>query len=295
MTLVHFLLPYWGDAALLDVAVSSVLAQSDHDWRLTIVDDHHPDPRAGNTYANHRDHRIEYLRNTENLGVAGNFEHCRTLADGELVVFLGSDDVLLPDYVAGMRRARNENPEATIIQPRVRVIGGDGTPAVSLVERVKARLTPAHERPLVLSGEDLAVSLLRGNWLYWPSLAFDADAVRRHAFRADLPIILDLAFIIDLVLDGAALVLREEETFCYRRHEASASSLSSLHGTRFDDERRYYRQVAEQLQAHGWSRAAAVARHRVISRLHALSLTPAALTQRSGRGLGAVLRHAFSR
>ena len=295
MTLVHVVLPYWGDPALLDRAVGSVLAQSDPDWRLTIVDDHYPDTRAETTYSVHPDPRVDYLRNPQNLGVSGNFERCRTLAQGDLVVFMGSDDLLLPDYVAELRRARAEHPDATIIQPGVRVIDGEGRPSAGLAERVKKWLMPSGPRPVVLAGEELAVSLLRGNWLYWPSLAFEGASVARHSFRADLPIILDLAFILDMVLDGAQLVLREETTFCYRRHDESASSISSLQGSRFEDERRFFREIAERLEARGWPRAASVSRRRIVSRLHALSLLPAALAQRSRHGAGIVLRHALSR
>lgn len=295
MTLVHVVLPYWGDPALLDRAVGSVLAQTDPDWRLTIVDDDYPDPRAGTTYGTHADARIDYLRNGENLGVAGNFERCRALADGDLVVFLGSDDLLMPDYVAGLRRAKAAHPDATIIQPGVRVIDADDRPSTGLTERVKSRLAPSGPHPVTLTGEELAVSLLRGNWLYWPSLAFDGSAIARHTFRPDLPIILDLAFIIDLVLDGAQLVVREEVTFSYRRHDESASSVSSLGGSRFEDERRFFRETATRMEARGWNRAAGVARRRLVSRLHALSLVPAALNQRSRPALARVLRHAFSR
>lgn len=295
MTLVHVVLPYWGDPALLDRAVDSVLAQSDPGWRLTIVDDHYPDTRAEMTYSAHPDTRISYLRNPENLGVSGNFERCRALADGDLVIFLGSDDLLLPDYVAELRRARAEHPDATIIQPGVRVIDGEDRPSSGLAERVKAWLTPSGPRPVVLSGEELAVSLLRGNWLYWPSLAFEGTAVARHSFRPDLPIILDLAFILDMVLDGARLVLREEVTFCYRRHDDSASSISSLQGSRFADERRFYREIAGRLESRGWRRAASVSRRRWVSRMHALSLLPSAALQRSGRGVVIVLRHVLSR
>jgi glycosyltransferase involved in cell wall biosynthesis len=295
VTLVHLLLPYWGDPLLLDQTVASVLAQTDPQWRLTIVDDAYPDLRAQATYADHPDPRITYHRNAENLGVSGNFERCRRMADGDLVVFLGSDDLLLPGYVSGMRTALAAHPDATMIQPVVRVIGDDGLPSNGLAERMKARLAPRGPRPLTLAGEDLAVSLLRGNWLYWPSIAFARDAIARHSFRSDLPVILDLAIIMELVLDGGRLVLRPEETFCYRRHEASASSVSALHGSRFDDERRFYRETAARLEAHGWHRAAAVARHRVVSRLHAVSLLPGAARVRSRAGVATVLRHALSR
>ena len=294
MTLVHVLLPYWGKPELLDLAVDSVLAQSDPDWRLTIVDDHHPSLRARMTYDKHPDARITYLRNEENLGVTGNFERCRTLADGDLVVFLGSDDYLLPDYVAQLRRARTEHPRATIVQPGVGVVDSQGQPSFGMSDRVKAWLVPRRPRPFTLAGEELAASLLRGNWLYWPSLAFDRSAVARHRFRQDLPIVLDLAFVMDMVLDGAELVVLEEITFCYRRHDDSASSMSFLQGSRFDDEWQFYRELTDRLETRGWSRAASVGRRRVVSRLHVLSAAPDALRRRSWRELAGVLRRAVS-
>lgn len=286
MPLVHVVLPYWGDPDLLDRAVESVLAQSDPDWRLTIVDDHYPDLRARETYAAHPDARVSYLRNSENVGLTRNFERCREVAQGELVTFLGGDDLLLPHYVAELRTARAAHPGATIFQPGVRVIDGAGEPSHGLGERVKAWLAPSGPRPVTLSGEALAASLMRGNWLYWPSLAIDGAAVARHAFRTDLPIVLDLAFVMDMVLDGAELVVLDAVTFSYRRHGESASSVSSHRGSRFDDEKLFYREMVERLSARGWRRAAGVARRRVISRLHELSLVPGAVRRRLRRSPG---------
>ena len=283
LPLVHVVLPYWGDPGLLDQAVASVLAQSDGDWRLTIVDDHYPDLRAQETYGDHPDPRVTYLRNSENIGLTRNFERCRTVADGRLVVFLGCDDLLLPSYVAELRRARLQHPGATIFQPGVRVIDSEGRPSFGLNERVKSWLAPRGPRPLTLAGEGLAASLMRGNWLYWPSLAFEGAAVTAHAFRADLPIVLDLAFIMDMVLDGAELVALDEPAFCYRRHGESASSVSSSQGSRFDDEKLFYREMAERFEQHGWHRAAGVARRRIVSRLHELSLVPGAMRRRLRR------------
>lgn len=281
--LVHVVLPYWGDPDLLDRAVDSVLAQSDPDWHLTIVDDHYPDLRAQETYVDHPEARISYLRNSENIGLTHNFERCRTVADGELVTFLGCDDLLLPDYVAELRAARAAHPDATIFQPGVRVIDSAGEPSFGLGERVKAWLAPTGPRPVTISGEELAISLMRGNWLYWPSLAIDGAAVAAHSFRTDLPIVLDLAFVMDMVLDGAELVVLDAVTFSYRRHHGSASSLSSQSGSRFDDEKLFYREMVERLGALGWHRAAGVARRRIISRLHELTLVPGAVRRRLQR------------
>lgn len=290
----HVLIPYWGDPALLDATMATVLGQTDDRWRVTIVDDGYPDPTARETYADHADPRVEYLRNEVNLGLAANFEKCRTLATGTLAMFLGCDDLLHDDFVATVWRLHSAHPDVEMIQVGVRVIDGAGEPSNGLADRVKSMIRPSHSQPTVLGGERLATSLLRGNWLYWPSLVFRVDALGPRSFRADLPIILDLALIMDGVVDGNRLLLAPDICFDYRRHDDSASSISLLQGDRLADERRYFGEVSDSLVAHGWPRAARASRTHWTSRLHALSLLPAALRSRSRLALSRVLRHVLA-
>lgn len=289
--LLHVLIPYWGDPALLDATMATVLSQTDPRWRATIVDDAHPDPRARQTYGDHADPRVEYVRNEVNLGIAGNFEKCRTLATGRLAMFLGCDDLLHDDFVATIWRHHATHPDVEMIQVGVSVIDGAGRPANGLADRVKSWIRPKISAPTVLGGERLATSLLRGNWLYWPSLVFRVDALAVRSFRADLPIILDLALIMDAVAAGNRLLLVPQICFDYRRHDESASSLSLLQGERLADERRYFGEVAATLSARGWSRAARAARTHWTSRLHAVSLLPTAIRARSRSSTSRVLRH----
>jgi glycosyltransferase involved in cell wall biosynthesis len=289
--------PFWGDPALLWVTIDSVRAQTDDSWTLTVVDDCYPDPSVGEVLARETDPRIRYVRNEQNLGIAGNFQRCLDLASGDTVVFLGCDDVLGPDFVARARAVLADHPEAGIYQPGVRVIDAAGVETLPLGDRVKAWLRPRTSEPLLMSGEDLAVSLLRGNWLYWPSLVFRTEQVKRHAFRQDLPIILDLALVLDLVADGASLLLDPQVTFSYRRHESSLSGTALSDGSRFAQDRRYFAAAAEQMRRAGWPRAARAARTRLTSRLHALSLLPDALGARTDRGAAVrqVVRHTVAR
>jgi glycosyltransferase involved in cell wall biosynthesis len=291
----HLLVPYWGDPALLDQTLASVLAQTDDRWRVTVIDDAYHDPTAQRTWAAHPDERVTYLRNEVNLGVAGNFEKARRLASGTLVSFLGSDDLLHPSYVAEAWRVHEAHPDADVIQLGVEVVDELGRPADGLTERIKRGLMPRGEGPHVLEGEELATSLLRGNWLYWPSLVFTADALRDVRFRPDLPTILDLALVLDLVTGGARLVVDPVVCFSYRRHAQSASSLGLQAGDRFEEDRRFFAEAAGRMSERGWNRAARAARRRWISRLHAVSLSPEALRHRSGRQLRAIGRHAFTR
>lgn len=291
---VHLLVPYWGDPRLLDETLASVLAQTDPRWRVTVIDDAYPDPTAQQTWGDHPDPRIVYLRNETNLGVAGNFEKARRLASGTLVAFLGSDDLVHPSFVAEAWRVHGQHPDADIVQLGVEVIDDAGEPADGLTERIKRRLMPRGDGPRVLAGEELATSLLRGNWLYWPSLLFTGEALDRVRFRADLPTVLDLALVLDLVAGGSRLVLDPTVCFSYRRHPESASSRGLHTGARFDEDRRFFAEAADQMRQLGWPHAARAARRRWISRLHALSLAPAALRRCSLSQLRDVTRHAFT-
>ncbi len=296
MTTVDLMLPYWGEPEYLRATVRSVLAQTDPDWRLTVVDDAYPDPWAGDWLASLGDERVRYVRNPENRGINAVFRQCVELAEHDLVAVPGSDDLLLPGYVAVVRAAHARFPRADIIQPGVRVVDEHGAVATPLADVVKQRLVrPRGTGTRVLSGEPLATSLLHGDWLYWPSLVFRREAVQRTPFRPGLPIILDLALVLDMVLAGSQLVVEPAECFAYRRHSASASSVKLLDGSRFAGEREYFDLAARLMAERGWPRAARAARLHVTSRLYALTLLPAAARLRDAAAARTLLRHALAR
>ncbi len=287
--------PFWGDPELLHATVQSVRSQEDPRWTLTVVDDCYPDPTVQEHFARERDPRVRYLRNETNLGIAANFQRCLDLASGEAMMFLGSDDLLEPGFVSRTHALLAEFPQADIFQPGVRVIDEDGQTVLPLGDRVKRWLTPTAPGPVLHTGESLAASLLRGNWLYWPSLVFRTARVKQHAFRQDLPIILDLALVLDMVASGSALVLDPVVTFAYRRHATSLSGATLRDGTRFAQDRRYFADAAEQMGRVGWPRARRGAQLRWTSRLHALTLLPQAARLRDARVMRQVLRHAVAR
>jgi glycosyltransferase involved in cell wall biosynthesis len=290
---IDLVVPYWGEPRYLRELVASVLAQTDPRWRLTVVDDAYPDPWAGEYLAGLHDQRIVYLRNATNRGITDVFQQCADLVRAEVAAFPGCDDLLLPDYVAVVLEAHERFGEADIIQPGVRVVDGQGRRVAPLADVVKQRLLrPAARRPRLLGGEPLATGLLHGDWLYWPSLAFRREALERARFRPGLPIVLDLALVLDLVCTGSQLLLDPRECFAYRRHATSASSMTAVDGVRFRGEREFFDLAASQTAALGWRRATRAARLHVTSRMHALTLLPGALLHRDASA-GALLRHAL--
>ncbi|WP_087131177.1 glycosyltransferase family 2 protein [Microbacterium esteraromaticum] len=292
---IDIMLPFWGEPRLLFETVTSVLRQDDPDWRLLVLDDGYPDDSVAPWFEAVQDSRVQYRRNERNLGIVENFRASVEAAEAEYLVVLGSDDLLHPGYVRAVHARIERHPDADIFQPGVVVVDGEGQPSEPPVDWVKQRILrpKATHGDVVLQGEALASSLLRGNWLYWPSLVFRTAAIRRHDFRDDLPVILDLAIILDIVFDGGSLVAMPETVFSYRRHGASASQRSLLDGSRFADDRRFFDEAATRSREAGWRKAARAARIRVFARLHAFTQLPAVLRRGTQAGRRSALRHIF--
>jgi glycosyltransferase involved in cell wall biosynthesis len=289
-------IPFWGDPGYLREAVRSVQAQTDPDWRLVVVDDCYPDESVPEFFAALDDPRIGYVRNETNLGITDNYRRCLELASDDWIVFLGCDDLMLPDYDAALKAASATAPERVeVVQPGVRVVDESGTVVAPLVDRVKRRLfAPRVAEPTILSGERLAVSLLRGNWTYWPSLALRTEAVRAHRFLDGFPLVQDLARVVARAPTCSDMVSLHDEVSAYRRPSASASSATVVDGGRFAGERDYFAIAAGTCEAHGWHAAARAARAHPASRLYAVSQLPVAVRQRSWASLRTLAAHAFS-
>lgn len=289
------LLPFWGDPALLQDAVRSVQAQSNDDWVLTVVDDAYPDPSVAEFFATLGDDRVRYHRNETNRGITDNYRRCLELAEHELVVFLGCDDLMLPNFVETVLAAHAAHPRAAVIQPGVQVIDEDGRVVRTLVDEVKKLTMPRGAGRRCLEGEPLVANLLRADWMYWPSLVMRREEVERIGFRDGLPLIQDLALVVDVLAAGGSMVIDPTVCFSYRRHSASASSSTLLDGKRFSGEAEYFRRAAAQMDALGWPRAARAARRHLTSRLHAVALLPRAVAGRDGGAARRLLAHAVAR
>ncbi len=288
------MLPFYGDPEMMRIAVESIVGQDDPDWRLTVVDDGYPDETIPGWFAELGDDRVRYFRNEFNLGANRNYHRCVGLIDHELAVIMGADDKMLPNYVRTVRAAFREFPDAGFAQPSVRVIDENGLPVRTLVDEVKRTIyAPRGSGRRVFSGEWLARSLLRGDWLYFPSLCWRSDALRHAGFRDGLNVVQDLALAIDLVQQGERLIVDDAVCFEYRRHRASDSSLRALAGDRFVEERRYFVETAAHMRERGWNRAARSSQFHLSSRIHALTLLPKAARHRHRAGMRTLINHAF--
>ncbi|MFF1878064.1 glycosyltransferase family 2 protein [Leifsonia sp. NPDC058230] len=289
---IDIVMPLYGGLEQFQAAVRSVQAQTSPDWRLVVIDDHMPDPAPSAWLATVDDPRIEFFRNDQNLGVNGNFSRSLREVQSSHFVLMGCDDVMLPRYVERMARYIAAHPHVAYIQCDVQVIDDLGDRVSPIADRVKEFYRPSIDAEVTMSGEELAVSLLRGNWTYFPSICWQTDAVRAHGFRTGLEIVLDLDLQLAIVGEGGALLVVPDLLFAYRRHSLSYSYRTATDGTRFLEERALFENAAETMAAKGWNHAARVARLHLSSRLNAATRIPAAVTS-DRKSLGLLLSHTF--
>ncbi|MBM9467718.1 glycosyltransferase family 2 protein [Nakamurella leprariae] len=292
---IDVMLPAYGNVDLLRRAISSVVEQRSTDWRLVVVDDASPGTDLTDLVTSFGDERIEYVRNPANLGINGNFRRCAELVHAPVAVIMGADDEMLPNHLTLVADAMTAHPDAAVVEVGVTVIDEDGRETRPLADRVKGWIAPSVDARTVLGGEPLAASLLRGNWTYFPSLAWNTTWLRRIGFRPGLEVALDLVLLLDIVAAGGSMVLDPTPAFRYRRHRASYSSVSAADGARFDEEAAVYRGAADAFTALGWPTAARAARRHLLSRAHAAMRVPAAIRAGDRSGSLRLSRFALGR
>jgi GT2 family glycosyltransferase len=112
-------IPTLNRAQVLPVAIRSVLAQTDGDFELLVVDDGSTDDTAA-VVAAIDDPRVRYLPQPQ-TGVCAARNAGAAAARGRFLVFLDSDDELLPNALQSMRALAARDALDVVLAPRVQV------------------------------------------------------------------------------------------------------------------------------------------------------------------------------
>jgi len=293
--ILDILFPYYGRVDHMKLAVRSVLEQSDPQWRLLVFDDGYPDDSIPAWFESLDDERVVYRRNSQNLGAQGNYRQALEHVESPWWVMMGADDVMLPNYVARVKKMAAEHPDAGYLHPGVSTIDQDGRPTAGLVEKAKAYYRPNGAGTRELEGEEIALTLARGDWMYFPAICWNTEATKSIGFRPGLNVVQDLALAYDVILSGRSVVVDDEVVFDYRRHAGSDSSVRALTGTRFIEEARFFNEMAQAFDQRGWRRASRASRRRLSSRVNAGLLIPRAIAAGNRDGVRNLTRHVFGR
>jgi glycosyltransferase involved in cell wall biosynthesis len=112
--LVNVLMTAFNRERYIAEAIESVLASNYPNLELFIVDDVSTDHTVeiARSYAA-KDPRIQVHKNAKNLGDYGNRNNAARLAKGEFIMYVDSDDMILPDGIANCVNAMLDFPECS--------------------------------------------------------------------------------------------------------------------------------------------------------------------------------------
>ena len=278
------MMPFYGRIDHFRIAVQSVLDQTDR--RLATRRHRRPLSRTERwrvaARARRRTDRVRAA--SANVGINANFQEAIDRSVADWFTIFGCDDALHPGYVRHMRSLAAAFPDAAMLHPGVRIIDEDGELVRTIVDSAKAFYRPRAATPIRLSGERLATSVTRGNWMNFPAVAWHGPRTRAMGFREGYEVVQDLALVLDLCEAGGSLIVDDTVEFDYRRHAGSVSSWKAVDGSRFREERAFFTQLADRFEARGWHKAARSARFHVSSRINALTRIPSALAARDRLG-----------
>jgi GT2 family glycosyltransferase len=267
------LVPFFDGEQFLLELLTSLQFQSCSEWFALIVDDSGTTTGAERVVARFNDPRFSFFKNDKNLGVARCWNQgiSRLLAQGDFaaISIVHADDVLDSEYVKETLDAHTRYSDAVLIHSAVSVIGASGRIRFSLEDVVKRLIRPGNLRPEMRSFGDRGLArLLRGNFIFCPTLSFKPEEISLPLFDAEFEQVLDLELTSRLLLEGKTIVGLKRRLYRYRRHTTNLTVQHNLSGVRFQEEVRLYCELEKRCREAGFSLSARVARKMLIIRLH---------------------------
>jgi hypothetical protein len=162
------------------------------------------------------------------------------------------------------------NPDAIAGHCRVSIIGANGLPRRTLTDFVKWIIQPKAKGLIVSAGEDGLASMLRGSWIYCPTLCFRRNQLPNVPFDKFWRFTLDFDLIARMFLDGQQVIGTTSKLYRYRRHDGAQTRVLTNELTRFEEELSFYAQMYRAAKDRQWSKAQCHAQRATVIRLHLL-------------------------
>ncbi len=266
---ITYAVPYYSGLGYLRMALQSLIGQENKHWLAIVLDDRGGED-AEETVRSFNDDRISYVRNETNLGLSGNWNKALSLVTTELVTIFHSDDELESNYTDLIFGLMTRYPEAVAGHCRARVIGPTGKALWSLPDEVKKIIRPKRIDDIVTQGEEGLLSLVKGAWIFCPTLCYRKSLLPSGGFSSTWKFVLDVDLTSRILFDGGVVVGTPTVGYRYRRHLTNQTALLTESNIRFQEEIDHLNQVSLRSSEIGWKRVQRSANRKVIVRLHML-------------------------
>jgi hypothetical protein len=188
-----------------------------------------------------------------------------------IVAVVHADDVLEANFIEASQKAHSDNPNAIAVHTSVTVVDEENKKRFSFPDFIKFHVAPyKHSRSISTSGDSGLASVLRGNFVFCPTVSFKTELISLPLFNPQWNMAVDLELISRLLLDGRTIVGIPDFVYRYRRHRNNLTSQLTDTTARFVEEIAFYKQVAVECKEKGFQKSALVASRLTMVRLHIL-------------------------
>ncbi len=250
--IITFAIPYHTNKDYLILAVESVLKQNSEKWQLIILDNHSEED-ASDYINNLKNPKVKYFRNSENVGMAQNWNLCIEKAETNKVCILHADDILEPDYLQQILEISNSYPQAAAWYCGAKIIDKNGKPKFSLADWYKKFTQPQYKDTLILTGEKALISLINGSHIFCPTICYNKSKFPKSGFNKEYKFVTDFDIITRILLNGETIVGKPHlKLYKYRRYNSNLTAQYSSDLIRFEEEIFIYNKIAKEAERLGY-------------------------------------------
>lgn len=209
---ISVLMPAYNAEQYIAQSIQSVLAQTDEDFELIVIDDASTDSTRA-VVLQYRDLRLRLVDNPRNLGIVETLNRALAIARGRYIARVDADDLCISTRFAKQKAVLDSRPDIVMVSTEM-----------SVLSRGAVRFT--RQRP-EMDLKALRWTLHLGNPVGHPSMMFRAEAVQRLGgyMRREFQYAEDFDFTHRLLTIGGVFII-PEYLVIYRQH---GSNLTVTH------------------------------------------------------------------
>jgi glycosyltransferase involved in cell wall biosynthesis len=264
----HVMIPAFGKSPYLRQTLESAVKYLPIEVPITVIEDPSPDSNLESLVKEFP--RIQYVKNSQRLGIGGNFNKSIELSTGIFTQICGSDDVFLINPLTDFDRDKLSISEIAVIGLDVEVINKSGEVVKTIPDIAKRTLRPRMNKLTIFQNKKIFSNLMLGDWLYFPAILWKTEIIKQIEFNENFHTAMDLDIFIRLLNEDKKIAFIKNRILGYRRHNQSASSLYAKSIGRFDEEFLCHKNALEIARKRNWKTGAFLAQLALTVRLHAI-------------------------
>jgi glycosyltransferase involved in cell wall biosynthesis len=266
--LLHVIIPAYGKSPYLRQTLESAVKHLPSEIPITVIEDKSNDSGIENLVKDFS--RVEYIKNSQRLGIGGNFNKSIDLSSGVFTQICGSDDIFLANPLKDFDKEKLDQVNISAVGFDVKILNNSGRFVQTVPDIFKKLLRPSLKRVTIFQNDKIFSNLMLGDWLYFPAILWKTETLKQTKFDANFHTAMDLDVFIRLLSDDQRIAFIKSKVLGYRRHSQSASSLYAKSIGRFDEEFLCHKNALEIARRKNWKTGAFLAQLALTVRLHAI-------------------------